>query len=54
MGKPSKPTMKKISAFLREESIPKIKSAAKAAGVSMTEYVSDSVEQRLKGARVKK
>lgn len=54
MAKPSKPAMKKISVFLREESIPKIKAAAKAEGVSMTEYVSDSAEQRMKGRKAKR
>lgn len=37
----------KISAFLKAETLPRVKREAKASGISMTDYVSDSVEQRL-------
>ena len=47
-GKPSaSKSHKKVSVFLKKTTIPKVKTAAKRLGTSLTDFVSDATEQRL-------
>lgn len=54
MAKSPKKEKVKISAFLKPATHQRVKSEAKQAGVSLVDYVSDSVEQRLSSVERKR